>query len=50
MGFKLLVLNPAEQEGMEYVDAWPDKLKETIPDIEVNLVRGLGSRQFPVPW
>jgi len=42
MGFKLLVLNPAEQEGMEYVDAWPDKLKQTIPDIEVNLVRSVG--------
>ena len=42
MGFKLLVLNPAEQEGMEYVDAWPDKLRETIPDIEVSLVRSVG--------
>ena len=42
MGFKLLVLNPAEQEGMEYVDAWPARLKETIPDIEVSLVRSVG--------
>ena len=42
MGFKLLVLNPVGQEGMEYVDAWPDKLKETIPDLEVSLVRSVG--------
>ena len=42
MGFKLLVLSPAEQEGMEYVDAWPDKLREMIPDIEVSLVRSVG--------
>ena len=42
MSFKLLIMNPAEQEGMEYVDAWPDKLKETIPDIEVSLVRSVG--------
>ena len=42
MSFKLLIMNPAEQEGMEYVDAWPDKLKETIPDIEVSLGRSVG--------
>ena len=42
MGFKLLVLNPAEQEGMEYINDWPDKLKETIPGIEVNLARSVG--------
>jgi phosphoglycerate dehydrogenase-like enzyme len=42
MGFKLLVMNPADQEGMEYVDAWPDKLREMIPDIEVSLVQSVG--------
>ena len=42
MGFKLLVLNPAEQEGMEYVNTWPDKLRETIPDMEINLARSVG--------
>jgi len=42
MGFKLLVLNPVEQEGTEYINAWPDKLKETIPGIEVNLARSVG--------
>ena len=39
MGFKLLILNP---DQMEYVDAWPANLKETIPDIEVSLVRAIG--------
>ena len=39
MGFKLLILNP---DQMEYVDTWPAKLKETIPDIEVRLVRSVG--------
>lgn len=28
MGFKLLKLNPAEQEGTEYVNTWPNKLNE----------------------
>ncbi|MCH2520254.1 MAG: D-2-hydroxyacid dehydrogenase, partial [Dehalococcoidia bacterium] len=42
MGFKLLVLNPVEQEGTEYIDTWPDKLKETIPGIEGNLARSVG--------
>ena len=42
MGFKLLVLNPAEQEGMDYVNTWPDKLKEAIPDIEIDLARSVG--------
>ena len=42
MGFKLLVMNPADQEGVEYVDAWPDKLREMIPDIEVSLVQSVG--------
>ena len=42
MGFKLLVLNPSEQEGTEYINAWPDKLKETIPGIEINLARSVG--------
>ena len=42
MGFKLLILNPSEQEGMTYVDAWPEKLRETIPDIQVNLARSVG--------
>ena len=42
MGFKLLLLNPFDQEGMEYVDAWPDKLRETIPDMEISLARSVG--------
>lgn len=42
MGFKLLILNPAEQEEGEYINAWPDKLKVRIPDIEVNLARSIG--------
>jgi len=42
MGFKLLILNPGEQEGVETVNAWPDKLRETIPDMEISLVRSPG--------
>ena len=43
MGFKLLVLIPTEQDGMEYIiNTWPDNLKETIPGIEVNLARSAG--------
>ena len=42
MGFKLLLLNPFDQEGMEYVDTWPDKLRETIPDMEISLARSVG--------
>ena len=42
MGFKLLILNPSDQEGMEYVDTWPDKLRETIPDMEISLARSVG--------
>ena len=42
MGFKLLILNPAEQEEWEYINAGPDKLKVRIPDIEVNLARSIG--------
>lgn len=42
MGFKLLILNPSEHESMKYVDAWPEKLRETIPDIQINLARSVG--------
>jgi len=42
MGFKLLVLNPAEQEGTEYVDSWPERLKESIPGMEISLARSVG--------
>ena len=42
MGFKLLVLNPPGQDGTENIDTWPAKLKGSIPDIEVSLVRTVG--------
>ena len=42
MSFKLLILNPSEQESMEYVDDWPEKLREAIPDMQINLVRSMG--------
>jgi len=42
MGFKLLVLNPGDREGMEYVNSWPEKVQEFIPDMEINLVRSVG--------
>ena len=42
MGFKLLILNPAGQEETEYVDTWPQRLRETIPDVEVTLSHSVG--------
>ncbi len=42
MGFKLLILNPPGRIETEYIAAWPGKLKETIPDIEVNLAGSVG--------
>ncbi len=42
MGFKLLILNPSEQDETAYIDGWPEKLKEAIPDIEVSLSRSVG--------
>ena len=42
MGFKLLILNPSEQESTEYVDDWPQRLKDAIPDIEVILSHSVG--------
>jgi len=42
MGFKLLILNPGDGEGMEYVNSWPEKVQEFIPDMEINLVRSVG--------
>ena len=42
MGFKLLILNPIEQIGTEYINSWPEKLKETISDIEVNMAQSVG--------
>lgn len=42
MGFKLLILNPPEEEGTEYVNTWPDKLNQAIPDIEVKLAQSVG--------
>ena len=42
MGFKLLILNPSGQEGADYVDTWPQRLKEEIPDVEVTLSHSVG--------
>lgn len=42
MGFKLLIINPPGQDGTQNVDTWPDKLRESIPGIEVNVARSVG--------
>lgn len=42
MGFKLLILNPSEQRETEYVDTWPEKLRDAIPDIDVYLSKSVG--------
>ena len=41
MGFRLLILNPSEQETA-YVDTWPEKLRDAIPDMEVHLSKSVG--------
>ena len=42
MGFKLLILNPSDGDETEYMNSWPDKLREVIPDVEVSLSRSVG--------
>ena len=42
MGFKLLILNPSGQGETAYVDTWPEKLKDEIPDIDVQLTKSVG--------
>ena len=42
MGFKLLILNPSDQRETAYVDIWPVKLRDTIPDIDVYLSKSVG--------
>ena len=42
MGFKLLILNPSEQGETAYVDTWPEKLKDKIPDVIVYLSKSVG--------
>ena len=42
MGFKLLILSPSEQGETEYVDTWPEKLKDKIPDVVVHLSKSVG--------
>ena len=42
MGFKLLILNPSEPGESAYVDTWPEKLRDTIPDIDVYLSKSVG--------
>ena len=42
MAFKLLILNPLGQEGADYVDGWPERLREEIPDVEVTLSHSVG--------
>ena len=37
MGFKLLILNPSEPGDTAYVDTWPEKLRDEISDIDVQL-------------
>ena len=39
MGFKLVILRP---EDATYMEEWPKKLKQAIPDIDVNLCHSVG--------
>lgn len=42
MGFNLLILRTGGQSDSESIDRWPDLLRESIPDIEVNVARSTG--------
>ena len=42
MGFKLLILNPSEPGETAYVDTLPEKLRDEIPDIDVQLSKSVG--------
>ena len=42
MGFNLLILRAGGQSDSESIDRWPDMLRESIPDIEVNVARSVG--------
>ena len=42
MGFNLLILRTGGQSDNESIDRWPDMLRESIPDIEVNVARSVG--------
>ena len=42
MGFKLLILRPAQQTERRFVDEWPEKLRGRIPDVDVTLCHSVG--------
>ncbi|MCY4654002.1 MAG: D-2-hydroxyacid dehydrogenase [Dehalococcoidia bacterium] len=42
MAFNLLILRTGGQSDSESIDRWPDLLRESIPDIEVNVARSAG--------
>lgn len=42
MGFNLLILQGAGESGRSYIDGWPDRLREAIPDMEINVARSNG--------
>ncbi len=50
MGFKLLILSPSEQGETEYVDTWPEKLKDKIPDVIVHLSKSVGEAMKSRFW
>ena len=41
MGFKLLILHPGQGDG-HYDEDWSDRLRQAIPDVEVNLCSSVG--------
>ena len=42
MGFNLLILRAGGESGHSHIDAWPAKLREAIPDIEINVANSTG--------
>lgn len=42
MGFNLLILRAGGLSGRSQIDEWPARLKEAIPDIEVNVATSTG--------
>ena len=42
MGFNLLILRGGEGSGRSHIEEWPAKLREAIPDIEINIATSTG--------
>ena len=42
MGFNLLIMRPSGASVKSYIDDWPDKLRDAVPGIEINVAGSAG--------